>query len=194
MLVKSLLALTAVSVAAAQNSSSPLLQAIGAIPASCNTPCTTYKGIFENCPTNNQAPECAQACNGTVLLELQSCINCTLIDGPPLGVTTTTIDLLNLAQQYLAQQCIDGGFPATFTGQVVAPTAVPLPPGVSSTPLPSSSAAPTTAASGSASGASGASGAAASPSASNKPSSAGALAAPGAVLSAAVLAGVLAVL
>ncbi|KAL1409358.1 hypothetical protein Q8F55_003340 [Vanrija albida] len=185
MLVKSLLALAVASVAAAQNASD-YEAAINAIPASCDGPCATYKNIFENCPGNSNAQGCAQACNGTIALELISCINCTQIEGPPTGVTVTQIDLLNLAQQHLAQQCIDGGHPATFTGQVVTPSSVPLPPGVSSTVAPKpSTTANSTAASSAAS-------AAASQSA-KAGSSAGALLAPAAGVLAAV-AGVLAVL
>ncbi|RSH78759.1 uncharacterized protein EHS24_001665 [Apiotrichum porosum] len=111
----------------ADNSSFPL----SAIPSSCDTQCETYKSIFGTCPGNPSDSACAGACNGTILTNLQVCINCTQIDGLAAGtVTQYQIDILNAAQQQLAQACVEDGFPSSFTGAVPTPTTVTYPSGV----------------------------------------------------------------
>lgn len=58
------------------------------------------------------------------------CINCTLIEGSANNVTQFNIDVLNAAQQSLAQECVNEGFPATFTGTFAKPTTVAYPSGI----------------------------------------------------------------
>jgi len=62
--------------------------------------------------------------------EFNVCIGCVNNNGPAAGVMQHDIDLLNVAQQQLVQQCIDMGSPATFTGTVVLPKSVAYPSGV----------------------------------------------------------------
>ncbi|BEI87089.1 hypothetical protein CcaverHIS002_0704350 [Cutaneotrichosporon cavernicola] len=91
------------------------------IPASCDAPCKYYKELFTTCSGNPGAPICAGACNGTLLTDLQVCINCALVDGPAAGVIQFEIDLLNKAQQQLAQECVEEQFPASFSGSFPRP-------------------------------------------------------------------------
>ena len=45
-------------------------------------------------------------------------------------MTQFNIDVLNAAQQELAQSCVDDQFPATYTGKYPSPSTVPYPSGV----------------------------------------------------------------
>ncbi|BEJ18119.1 hypothetical protein CspHIS471_0703960 [Cutaneotrichosporon sp. HIS471] len=100
------------------------------IPASCDAPCKYYKELFTTCSGNPGAVICPGACNGTLLTDLQVCINCVLVEGPGAGVIQFEIDLLNKAQQQLAQDCVDEQFPSSFSGSFPAPTTVAYPSGV----------------------------------------------------------------
>ncbi|CAK9782094.1 unnamed protein product [Cutaneotrichosporon oleaginosum] len=100
------------------------------IPPACDAPCKYYKDLFTTCPGNPGAEICAGACNGTLLTDLQVCINCTLVEGPGAGVIQFEIDLLNKAQQSLAQECVEDQFPKSFSGEFPVPTTVAYPSGV----------------------------------------------------------------
>lgn len=84
-----------------------------------------------SCPDRLALLTPADHLQGTILTNLQVCINCTQIDGLAAGtVTQYQIDILNAAQQQLAQACVEDGFPSSFTGAVPTPTTVTYPSGV----------------------------------------------------------------
>lgn len=57
-------------------------------------------------------------------------MNCTVIQGAAAGMAQHDIDILNIAQQNLVQQCIEAGAPASFSGTVQLPSTVAYPSGV----------------------------------------------------------------
>ncbi|BEI80824.1 hypothetical protein CcaverHIS002_0113530 [Cutaneotrichosporon cavernicola] len=103
---------------------------LGLIPAICDTPCATYKEIFGTCPGDPSNAVCAKACNQSVHNEFIVCTSCLVNDGPAAGMAQHEIDILNIAQQQLVQQCIDMGTPQSFAGTVQLPSTVAYPSGI----------------------------------------------------------------
>ncbi|EJT46958.1 hypothetical protein A1Q1_04201 [Trichosporon asahii var. asahii CBS 2479] len=118
------------AVASAVNVARELTFPIDVLPDTCNSSCATYKDVFNKCPTDGSSALCQSVCNATILTNLQICINCTLSEGPSHNVTQFQVDVLNAAQQNLAQECVNEQYPATFTGSFVRPTTVAYPAGV----------------------------------------------------------------
>ncbi|CAK9785078.1 hypothetical protein CC85DRAFT_287028 [Cutaneotrichosporon oleaginosum] len=100
------------------------------IPSICDTPCATYKEIFGTCPGDPSNAVCAKACNQSVHNEFIVCTSCLVNNGPAQGMAQHDIDILNIAQQQLVQQCIDMGTPQSFAGTVQLPSTVAYPSGV----------------------------------------------------------------
>lgn len=57
-------------------------------------------------------------------------MSCVVNNGPAAGLQAHEIDILNIAQQQLVQQCIEAGAPASFSGTVVLPSTVAYPSGI----------------------------------------------------------------